>query len=569
MPKKPANLLYGVDESPGFIPSVLLGFQHIFVLSISFIFPVVIVDAIGGSPNESRNLICMAMIATGFATMLQGFNRGFVGSGYLCPLVNGPAFLSASLLAGKTGGLSLIFGMTAVASIFEGVFSRVVPKLRAIFPAEVTGTIVTMVGIEIIPISVTRFLGIDRIHAGPYLPSILVGFITLFGMIGFNVWGKGKTRLYSVLIGMAMGYAASFFTGILTTEQVRSLINEPVFRAPAFAAHGLSFNISLLVPFLVATLSSALKTMGDLTICQKINDADWKRPDMRSISRGILACAFGNLVSGLAGGLGQSVSSSNVGLSIATGATSRKIAYAIGILLILAAFFPKLASIFVIMPTPVMGASLIFAASFMILAGIQIITSRMIDTRKTFVIGMSVVFGLSIDLVPGIFKNAHPWIQPFFTSSLSLATICAIILNLFMRIGIAKSARIELVPGLDSSDKIFIFMEENGARWGAFRDVVQRCSSVINEFFEYVTYLGAARENLKVRVTFDEFNLDAYVSYSGPPVTFSDKQPVYAELLEDETAFSQLSSFLITKNTDAIKTSVKDGKCTVHFHFDH
>jgi xanthine permease XanP len=509
------------------------------------------------------------MIATGFATMLQGFNRGYVGSGYLCPLVNGPAFLSASLLAGKTGGLSLIFGMTAIGSIFEGFFSRLVPKLRAVFPAEVTGTIVTMVGIEIIPISVTRFLGIDRIHAEPHLPSIAVGFITLFSMIGFNVWGKGKARLYSVLIGMVAGYAASFFLGVLTMEQIHRLFNEPLFKAPAFAAHGLSFNISLLVPFLVATLSSALKTMGDLTICQKINDSEWKRPDMRSISRGILACAFGNLLSGLTGGLGQSVSSSNVGLSIATGATSRIIAYSIGTLLILAAFFPRLASVFVIMPTPVMGASLIFAASFMILAGIQIITSRMLDTRKTFVIGMSIVFGLSVDLVPGIFRNVHPWIQPFFTSSLSLATICAIILNLFLRIGIAKSSEIRLVPGIDSSDKVFAFMEENGAQWGAFRDVVLRCASVINEFLEYAAQSGITKDDLTVRVTFDEFNLDAYVSYKGIPVKFSDKQPSQTELLEDDAALTALSGFLITKNSDKIKTSTKNGKCEVHFHFDH
>jgi len=84
----------------------------------------------------------------------------------------------------------------------------------------------------------------------------------------------------------------------------------------------MSFSTAMLVPFLVAASSSALKTMGDLTTCQKINDADWKRIEMRSISHGMLACGAGNFASGLLGALGQSVSSSNIGLSIATGATS-------------------------------------------------------------------------------------------------------------------------------------------------------------------------------------------------------------------------------------------------------
>ncbi|MBP1750205.1 MAG: Xanthine/uracil permease [Deltaproteobacteria bacterium] len=569
MAKKPANLIYGVNESPGFLSLVLLGLQHIFVLSIAFIFPVVIVDSIHGTPDQAQNLISMAMFATGIATILQGLNKGYIGSGYLCPLVNGPAFLSASLLAGKTGGLSLIFGMTAIGGIFEGVFSRLVLRLRAVFPAEVTGTIVMMVGIEIIPVAVVRFLGVDAANPSPVPSAIIVGFVTLFTMIGFNIWGKGKFRLYSVLIGMAVGYSAAFLAGELNAGHLHRLMDAPAFQMPSFGHYGLSFDIALLVPFLVASLSSALKTMGDLTICQKINDAEWKRPDMGSISRGILANAAGNVISGITGALGQSVSSSNVGLSIATGAASRTIAYSIGAILIVSAFVPKLASIFVIMPTPVMGASLVFAASFMILAGIQILMSRMMDPRKTFVIGLSVVFGLSIDLMPDLFKNVHPWIKPFFSSSLSLATISVIILNVLLRIGVARSAHIELRPGVDSSDTIFDFMERHGSEWGAFRDVVQRCASVINEFFEFVSQSGLARERVNVEITFDEFNLDAHVSYTGQPVKLSGPKQPEKDLLNDEYSLAELSSLLIHKNADSIKSSVKGEQCLFHFHFEH
>jgi len=569
MAQKPSNLIFGVDESPGWGALILLSLQHISVMSIAFIIPVIIVDAVGGAPGEARDLISMAMLATGVGTILQGIHRGPVGSGYLCPLVNGPAFLSASLLAGKAGGLSLIFGMTAVAGVFEGLFSRVVAKMRAVFPAEVTGTIVMMVGIEIIPIAVQKFLGIDKTHPTPDGAAILVAVITLAAMSGFNVWGTGKLRLYSVLLGMLVGYGAAVFMGVLKVRNLEAMLNTPWFDFPAVGHYGLSFDAALLIPFLVAVLSSALKTMGDVTTCQKINDVQWKRPDMMNISGGVLACSLGNVFSGLVGALGQSVSSSNIGLSIATGATSRRIAYGTGIILVFLAFFPKLSSVFVIMPTPIMGASLIFAVSFMIVAGIQIIMSRMIDSRKTFVIGISVIFGLSVDFAPELFRNVHPWVQPMFSSSLSLATICAVILNLFFRIGIAKAATLSLAPGTDGSEKIYNFMDQRGRTWGARSEVVYKATAAMNEFFEAASEHGLTREPIQMTVRFDEFNLDAEIAYRGTPIEFPAVRPDARDLLEDERAPLRLAGYMIRSMSDQVTAEESEGSVRLHLHFVH
>jgi NCS2 family nucleobase:cation symporter-2 len=94
----------------------------------------------------------------------------------------------------------------------------------------------------------------------------------------------------------------------------------------------------------------------------------------------------------LLGGIGQSTFSSNVGLSLATGATSRSIAIPCGILMILLAFLPKLAALFAVMPDPVIGAIVVYVACYMILAGIQVITSRMLDARRIFVVGIALIF---------------------------------------------------------------------------------------------------------------------------------------------------------------------------------
>lgn len=569
MARRPANLIYSRDEMPPIPTALLLGIEHIFILSISFIFPVVIVSEIGGTPEDAQNLICMAMIATGLTTILQSINKGPVGSGYLCPLVNGPAFIPASLLAGKAGGLALIFGMTAAGGMFEGLFSLVVAKLRRFFPPEVTGTIVLMVGIEVIPIAIPKFFGIDKAHTVPYMPSLLIAIFTLAVIASFNVWGKGKMKLYSLLIGMAAGYMASLAIGLLGADSLKILVDSPLFLIPELGRFGISFNYLFIVPFAIAALSSALKTMGDLAICQKINDASWKRMDMISVSKGIRACAVGNLMSGLLGALGQSVSSSNIGLSIATGATSRYIGFAAGIVLIILAFVPKLASIFVIMPTPVMGASLVFAVCFMILAGMQIIMSRMIDARKTFVIGLSIIFGLSFDYVPGLFSSVHPWAGILFSSSLSVATISAILLNMFFRIGVGKSATLELEPGVDSSEKIFSFMEKQGGAWGARHDVILNATAALAEFLELASIMGLAGKKILVKVQFDEFNLDINAAYEGEPFDLKTHSMSCPHLDTGEAAPAKMAAYMMNRYANKITFTSKDGMAEMHMHFEH
>ncbi len=569
MARKPTNLIYGVDDEPPLATTLILGFQHIFILSIAFIFPVVIINEIGASPEDAQNLICMAMLATGFSTALQALNKGPVGSGYLCPLLNGPAFVPASLLAGKAGGLALIFGMTALAGIFEGLFSQVVGRMRKFFPPEVTGTVVLMVGVEVIPIAVPKFFGVDSLHPSVQALPFLVALITLAVTAGFNVWGKGKMRLYSLLIGMAAGYAISFATGILTMDQVRLIVDSASFQLPEIGKFGMSFSTAMLVPFLVAALSSALKTMGDLTTCQKINDADWKRIEMRSISRGMLACGAGNIASGLLGALGQSVSSSNIGLSIATGATSRRIGYAAGGILILMAFFPKLAAIFVIMPTPVMGASLIFTVCFMIMAGIQIIMSRMIDSRKTFVVGLSIIFGLSFDAVPGLYAGLDPMLRPLLSSSLALATICAVVLNVFFRMGISRKMEFEIDPATDTSEKIFQVMEKQGGIWGARREVIFNAISAMNELLDAAPFLGLSEKKIALSASFDEFNLDVRAVYEGKPFDIPTAMPSIDFMHDEQASALALAAFTMSRYVDKISFSTKEGKTELHMHFEH
>jgi len=571
MPKKPINLTYGVEDNPPTLITVLLGVQHVCIIFIGIIMPVMIIRLMGNNitPEEAQSLVSISLIAAGVSAFIQSYRMGPVGSGYLCPSVSGPAYFDASKSAALAGGLPLLFGMTLLAGVIEILFSRVMKKIRFLFPAEVTGLIVAMVGIVVLPLSVKNFFGIGAGDSEILPMEVVIGVITLMMMIGLNIWSRGNLKLYCTLIGMILGYILGIIFNVIPQSDIQNFNSASFFSFPQISHIKWSFDFTLIIPFAVATICSTFKTVGDLVTCQKINDADWKRVDMKTVSGGILADGLGGVIPGLIGGYGQSTSSSNVGLSLATGATSRRIAIPISLILIVLAFFPKLSEIFIIMPRPVIGAALIFSISFMITTGFQMMMSRMLDTRKIFVIGASLIFGLSVDMVPNLYSGVHSWIKPVFSSSLSLTTICAIGLNLLFRIGIAKKQTLVLRAGKNSADNILTFMEKQGGIWGARKEVIFNAATAMNEIMESINSFELTDKEVKMEVSFDEFNLDIIVTYKGIPFEFPDKKPTKEDLIKDESAALKLSAFMIKRFPDSLKTEHKEDNVKLILHFNH
>jgi xanthine permease XanP len=568
--QKPSGILFGVDERPPLGAIIFLGLQHVSLFFISLIFPVVIISLLGSSidPESARAYISLSFISAAISTMMQALKKGPVGSGYLCPTVCGPSYMDASKAAAALGGLPLILGMTAVAGIIEVFISRIIHRLRVLFPAEVTGVAVTMVGITIVPLSVRNLL---VVHEGNVMGSpteIMIGLVTLAAIVGFNVFSKGSLKLYCSLLGMTIGYLLAWMTGIIPAADVARITSAPFFELPYIRGLSWSLNISLLIPFTVAVICSTLKAIGDLVMCQKINDAQWKTPEMNSISRGLFADGLGVLVPSAIGGFGQSTSSSNIGLSMATGVTSRVVAFAMGGVLILLAFLPQVSTIFLIMPKPVMGAALIFAASFMIVSGLQIITSRMMDARKIIVVGISIIMGLSVDMIPGLYSHMHPWIAPVFKSSLALATILALVLNLVMRIGIAKKRQLELYAIAENRQKLHDFIEETGKSWGALAVVMEKVKSAVLEFNEALMMAGITNTPVRYELRFDELSIAVNIYYSGPLLSLSHAGSV-DWIHADDAAYAKVAMSLIYYQTDHVHVTQHQGMNHYTLQFDH
>jgi NCS2 family nucleobase:cation symporter-2 len=403
-------------------------------MSSTLVLPALIVQEAGGSAALAMAFVQGSMLATGLGTILQRFPRVPIGSGYLCPSLAGPAFVPASLVAAQTGGLSLVYGMTVLAGLVQVLFSATLRRLRALLPPEVTGVIVLMVGLSLVRLGVTNLIGVFHPDEVAELHEAMVGVLTLGVMVGVTVAGGRALRLYGVLLGIIVGYGAAYAVGGLGPAEIRPVLDAPLLALPRPAIFtGPVLDVTLLVPFLVAALSSTAKTVGDLTTCQRINDAHWDGPEMHAIQRGTMADALSVVSAGLAGGLGQSTSSSNVGLAVATGITSRRIAFWAGGLFAALGLVPMLAMTVVVMPKPVRGATLVFVACFMIVAGIQLVVTRPFNPRRTFVVGGAIIAGLTVDVLPFVLQGLPRTIRMLASSDIAAATIVAIGLNLLLR----------------------------------------------------------------------------------------------------------------------------------------
>ena len=564
--KRPSNLLYDVDETPPLLVRLGVSLQHVFLLSVGWLYVVVIVNSIGGTEAQAESIIRISMIAGGLATILQS-TRGVLGSGYFCPLTSSLIFLPPSILAVQTGGYTLLFGMVATAGILLILMSRVLDRVRVLFPPEVTGLMVAMAGLQLIRLGCPRFVGYNGPGTVPELRALVVGAVTLTVMVGATVWNKGKLHALPMLMGLSAGYILALGSGVLPWPQFVHELNEPWINFPHRVVSGLNFRFSLLAPFLIASLTAGLKMVGDFTLCQKINDSDWKRTDMKSASGGLLASGLGTLFSGLSGGVAQTTVSSSIGLSLATGTTSRSLAIPTGIMVAALAFFPKLAAVLAVMPAPVVGAILIYSACFIVLGGMQLLTSRMLDSRRIFAVGISLIFGMSVDIAPELYRHAPEVFRPLFSSSTALATILVVSLSLLFRLGIARRVSFEVVPG-DAMEKINSMMEEQGAAWGMRREVVIRAVQAVHETVNSALAFNPGLERVEVSIEFDEFKLVADVEYEGIPIQLAESAPSPESLVTDE-GIALLSTFMIRQFVDRIRIKAHKGVCRIGLTWDH
>jgi NCS2 family nucleobase:cation symporter-2 len=190
----------------------------------------------------------------------------------------------------------------------------------------------------------------------------------------------------------------------------------------------------------------------------------------------------------------------------------------------------------------------------------------MLDARKILVIGMAVHAGLAVEFFPSFFRSAPAWAQPIVGSALVAGTLVAIALNLLFRIGVRKVATFSVDPEHYSASAVSDFMQDQGAAWGARRDVINRASFGAVQLLEL---LGDMPGGIELEARFDEFNLDLRVRYTGAPLEFPERRPSAREIMASAEGERLLAGYLLRQSADRISSRASGERAEVNLHYDH
>jgi xanthine permease XanP len=568
IPTKPATLAYGLEELPPASVTWVSAVQQVGVCAIFMVYPLIIAREARLPADQIANILQLAFLVMAAAVLLQALPRGPIGSRLLAPSIFTGIYLAPALLAVKAGGMPLVWGMTIFAGVVETALSPFWTRLRAFIPPETAGLVVFLVG-TIIGLAAFRVV-LDDSSTGVLTGSDeIVAGCSLAVMIALNVWSKGRLKLFCILIGIAVGYLASGAVGLLTLDDLNTGLSLPLFAVPSVSQISWTFDSSLVMPFAVSALASAMSSTAVVTTYQRLTDAEWARPDMTSIGRGVLGDGIATTIAGLLGTYGVTVSSANVGLVAATGVASRVVAFAMVGIILVAALEPRTIGVLTIMPHPVMSAAMLFTAVFIMISGVQIISTRVLDARRTLVIGMGLLSFVVVSVYPTIFTQAPLWAHPLVTSPLVLATLVALFLNLLFRIGIRRKVVATIDPSTSDVQQMTNVIERSAGMWGARRDVINRIEFTVMQTVEAVIGFCDPTGPITLEISFDEFVIDVVVSYDGVPLELPTHAPSAEEVMETEDGHQRLAGFLIRQHADRIGASKSREHAVVRLHFDH
>lgn len=573
---RPPELVYAADERPPAGALLVLGTQHAGTAMAFITYVLVAASMAGLDHGGTQSLVTMSLLGMAAAAALQAWG-GRWGSGALLMHMPNPFMITpvvALVTAHGPGGVAtaaMVSGVVAVA------MASVVGRLRAFFPPPVVGVVVAVAGMALVGSSVRNALALDAQFQVDGASALVAG-VTLAGIVLLSVWG-GRLRLMALLIAIGAGVAVA--AGVDRLAGAQALHGVPLLALPHVSAPVIRFDPGLWIALALVAVLTQLDTLGSVTMLDKMNDADWKRADMRAVSGGIRASGLGDVLGAVLGSFPTAVCSANIALAYATRSTARVIGLTAAALLASAAFLPQLTMALTLIPKPVLGAVGLYAAGFLIVSGMELITSRVMDNRTTFAVGLSLCAGLTVMQLPQLTEHLPPSLHFLLGDGFVVAGILAIVLNQLLRLGTTQRNEQALQPGSPTlPTDITDFVDTRGAAWGARRAVVQRAALAALEAAEAIHAAGEGRQVTGIRGRFDEFNLDLELLHSGPPLPLAAPEAATPTLSADalldgddsalDAALAQASGRLLRHLADRVSSSATSGEPSVlRLHFEH
>lgn len=439
---KPAiDPLFDLNGIPPLRQVVPLGLQHVVAAIVGTVTPAILVSNICQlSQEDTTLLIQVSLVVTALTSLLQTYGVGPFGS--RLPVIMGVSFAYVPTLLSIGGelGLAAILGAQIVGGVVAVVFGLFVRQLRILFPAIVTGTVIFTIGLSLYPIAVRYMAGGVGSPTFGSPRNWLVSIITLAAVIFFNFFTTGIARLASILFGMIVGYLVAFSMGMITFEPIRQA---GWFHLASPLHFGIKFVPAACVSMAIIFLVNALQTIGDLT-STTVGGLD-REPTDRELAGGIYCQGIMSVVGGFFGGMPTGSFSQNVGIITVNRVVCRVVFAFACVVLLVAGFVPKFASILTTIPHCVIGGATISVFATITMTGIRMITSERLTFRGISVVGLAVALGMGATSVTNSFAVAKngvegglldyfpSWVPTVFgSSSVVIAAIVAVLLNILL-----------------------------------------------------------------------------------------------------------------------------------------
>ncbi|MFG2811819.1 nucleobase:cation symporter-2 family protein [Streptomyces sp. NPDC048410] len=417
-----------VDEIPPVRQLAAFGLQHVLAMYAGAVaVPLIVGGALRLSPADLAYLITADLLVCGVATLIQCV--GFWRFGVRLPIMQGCTFAAVSpmVLIGTTGGgLPAIYGSVIVAGLAIVLLAPVFGRLLRFFPPLVTGTVILIIGVSLLPVAGNWAAGgVGAKDFGAPRNLALAAFV-LAVVLGVQRFAPAFLARVAVLTGIVVGLAVAVpfgftdFGGVADADWVG--ISSPFhFGAP-------EFRVSAIVSMLVVALVTMTETTGDLIA---VGELTGRKIEPRSLADGLRADGLSTVLGGVFNTFPYTAYAQNVGLVGMTRVRSRWVVAAAGALLVLLGLLPKLGAMVAAVPAPVLGGAGLVMFGTVAASGLRTLASvDFRDNHNLTVVAVSVAVGMLPVGVPTVYAKFPDWFQTVMNSGISAGCLTAIALNL-------------------------------------------------------------------------------------------------------------------------------------------
>ena len=404
----------------------ILSVQHLLAMYAGAILvPIIVGTSLKFSPEEIAYLVTVDIFMCGVATFLQA--NKITGTGL--PIVLGCTFTAVApmILIGQTKGLDELYGSLFASGILVVIIAPFFSHLVKFFPPVVTGSVVTIIGVNLMPVAMNYLAGGQGAKNYGDTKNLLLGGVTLLIILILQRFTKGFLKSIAILIGLALGTALASVFGMVDIKQVG---DAHWFGFPLpFRFSGFGFDLSSILVFFIVAVVSLIESTGVYHALSEITGKKLNRKDFR---RGYTAEGLAIILGSMFNSFPYTAYSQNVGLVSLSGAKKNNVIYGMVILLLICGCIPKLGALANIIPLPVLGGAMIAMFGMVMAYGVSILGNINFKSQNNLlIIAVSVGLGAGISAVPQAFKGLGEQFAWLTQNGIVLGAISAIILNVF------------------------------------------------------------------------------------------------------------------------------------------